>query len=175
MCHHAAQAHLRVEAVRQLDELGVHHRSWIADHLDVPLRELAVAPGLWAGVSEHRSQHPQAQRAGAYLHALLDVGAHDPGGRLWTQRPFGALLLAALGAGDAEHLLLHCVGRFAQAAGEEVDPFEDGGVDPLEAVARGEVACDCLHPVPGGSLLGQQVARSARRGDLLGQVSRPRG
>ena len=45
---------------------------------------------------------------------------------------------------------------------------KSGDLDAIERVAAREVAGDGLDAVPGGRLLGQQVARAARRGDLAG-------
>ena len=53
---HARQPGLRVEARRQLDDLGVDGRTGVADRLHVELPELPVAAGLRAVVAEHRAR-----------------------------------------------------------------------------------------------------------------------
>ena len=168
---HVAHPHLGVEAMAELDDLGVDHRSGIADHLDVPLHELAEAAGLRAVVAEHRPDHPQPLRTGPHVHPVLEVGAHDAGRRLGAQRPLGALLLAARRAADPEHLLLDRVGRLAQAAAEELDPLEERRLDPVEARSagsgRGRSASTRLQA---GAVLGEQVARAAGRGDRAGHA-----
>ena len=71
------QADVAVEPMRELDELGVDGRPRVADDLDVPLRELAVAAGLRAVVAEHRTDGREPEGPGADVHPVLDVGAHD--------------------------------------------------------------------------------------------------
>ena len=135
MSHDVGQADLRVEPMPELDQLGVDGRARIADDLDVPLAELAEAAGLRSVVAEHGADEGQAQRPGPDVHAVLDEGADDSGRRFWPQRPGRRLFLAALRAGDPEHLLLDRVAALAQAAGEELHALEERDLDPLEGVA----------------------------------------
>src|SRR5690606_32546230 len=125
-------------------QLGVDRRPGVAENLDVPLAELAVAARLGPVVAEHRPDQGQAKWPGPDVHAVLQVRADDAGGRLRTQRPLRSLLVAAPGPGDAEHLLLDRVARLAEAAGEELDALEQRDLDPLERVAAREVAGDGL-------------------------------
>ena len=69
----------------------------IADRLDVPLPELAVAAGLRPVVAEHRPEQRQPHRLRPGLHAVLDVGADDARRRLGPERPALALVVAAAG------------------------------------------------------------------------------
>ena len=109
-------------------------------HLDVPLRELAETAGLRAVVAEHGADHQRRSGPGPHVHPMLDIRAHDPGRRLRPQRPLGALLFAARGPADAEHLLLDRVAALAKAAREELDPLEERRLDPVEGIARAQVA-----------------------------------
>ena len=172
---HVANAALGVEALPQLDDLGVDHRSGIADRLDIPLHELPEAACLWTVVAEHRADQPHALRPRSHVHAVLQVGAHDPRRRLRAECPLCPLLLAAGRAADPEHLLLDRVGRLAQTAAEELDPLEERRLDAVEGVPRAQVAGDPLDPAPGGAILGEQVARAAGRGDGAGHARESTG
>ena len=91
---------------------------------------------------------------------MLDVGAHDARGRLRTQRPALALVVATPGL-DAEELLLDDVGDLADAALEDRRLLEERRLDGLVAVAAGEVAGDLFEAQEDGALGGQQVTGAA--------------
>ena len=157
---HVGQARLAVEAVPQLDDLGVHGRPRVADGLDVPLPELAEAAGLRAVVAEHRAEERDPHRLRPRLESVLDVGAHDARRRLRAERPsFG--VLSPAGA-DAEQLLLDDVRGGADAAFEDVALLEKRRLHRGVAVPSREVAGDRLEALPRRALVGEQVARAAR-------------
>ena len=70
---------------------------------------------------------------------------HDARGRLRSQRPALALVIAASGL-DPEELLLDDVGDRADAALEDVRLLEEGRLDGLVAVVGGEVAGELFEP-----------------------------
>ena len=106
------------------DQLGVDQRRVRSDHLGVDLRELPIAAGLWALVAEEGALGPELHRLRELLHAVLEIGAADRGGRLGPQRQGAATLVL-----EGEHLLLDDVGGLADAAGEEIGVLEDRGLD----------------------------------------------
>jgi hypothetical protein len=154
----AAQACIGVEPRRQLDDLGIHGRTRIADGLDVELPELAVAAGLWAVVPEHRADLVDPDGLRPRLHPVLDICAHDPCRRLRPERPRFGLLAAR---DDPEQLLLDDVGHLADAALEHRHLFEHRRLDAAVAVARREVGGEALEAGPDRGLVGQQVARAS--------------
>jgi len=164
----AREPALAVEARGELQELGVDHRSGVADDLAIPLAELPVATRLRAVVAEHWTQGPQAQRTREDVHPVLEVGTHDGRRRLRAQHPVGALLVTALRAADGEHLLLDDIARLTGTAREQLDSLEQRSLDPLEAMAVGEVARNRLDAAPARRFGWQDVARAAWRGDGAG-------
>ena len=150
----AVEPGLPVEARPELDDLGVDRRPRVADRLDVELPELAVAAGLRPVVAEHRPDLGQLDRLRPGLHPVLDVGAHDPGGRLGAQCPG----LAILGPWrQAEELLLDDVGDLADPTLEDVGQLEHRRLDAPVAVARRQVGREPLEARPGRRVGRQQV------------------
>jgi hypothetical protein len=129
------QSHLGIKALSELDQLSVNRGSGVADDLHVPLAELTVTTSLRSVVPEHGADERQPQRPRPHVHAVLDEGAHDPGRRLGAQGPRRGFLLAALGAGNPEHLLLDGVRGLSQTAGEELNALEKRDLDALECVS----------------------------------------
>ena len=121
-----------------------------ADRLEVELPELAVAPLLRAAVAVHRPDREELLRLGLAVQAVLEVRAHDPGGRLGAegQRAVGAI-------GERVHLLRDDVGPLARGACEELRVLEDGRVDPAVAVERAQ-ALELRDHLPPARLLGRE-------------------
>ncbi len=126
------EARIAVVARPKLDDLGIDGRPRVPDRLDVPLPELAVAAGLRTVVAEHRTRLGQLDRLRPRLHAVLDIGAHDPGGRFRAKGP-GIRLLGP--RGEPEKLLLDDVGDGADPTLEHVGQLEERGLDSAIAVA----------------------------------------
>ena len=161
---HVGHAARGVEAQAELDQLRVDRRTGVADGLDVPLPELAIAARLRPIVAEHRAAQADAHRLRQGLHAVLEVGTHDAGGRLRPQRPAVALLAAR--RRNPEELLLHDIGRRADAALEDLALLEERRVHLGVAVPDGQLAGDPLQPREGRPFGGQQVAGATWRTEL---------
>ena len=108
----------------QQDQLGVDRRVVGADRLGADLPELPEAPGLRALAAEEAAQVPQLHRLRLLVHAVLEVGAAHRRGALRAQ---GQRLARPLV--ERVHLLLHDVGRLADAAREQLGRLEGRGLD----------------------------------------------
>jgi hypothetical protein len=154
------QTGLAVEAMTELDDLGIDGRTRVADRFDVPLPELAKAAGLRAVVAEHRAEQGDLDRLRPRLEAVLHVGTHDASCRLRSERPALALLAAA--CTDPEELLLDDIRRRPDATLEDLAALEERRLDRRIAIPTGQVASDRLEALPGRALVRQQVARAPR-------------
>src|ERR1019366_5774693 len=155
---HLVEAGQAIEAPAELDDLGIDGRTGVADRLDVELPELAVAAGLGAVIPEHRAGHRQLDRLRPGLHPMLDIGAHDTGGRVRPERPRFALIAAV---GDPEELLLDDVSDSAHATLEDGGLLEHRRLDLAVAIAPGQVRGNGLEAPEGRPFRGQQVAGAA--------------
>ena len=70
----------------ELNHLKVDPWATVADRLDVELRELAIAPLLWAVVTEELRNCRKAYGLRLGAHAVLDVGPNGTGGCLRPKR-----------------------------------------------------------------------------------------
>ena len=156
-------ARLAHEAQRELDQLGVDRRPGIADRLDIPLVELAVAAGLRPVVAEHRPESRQPNRLRQRMHAVFDEGAADARRRLGSECP--AILVRAWRA-DPEELLLDDVRHLADAALEDCRVLEHRRLDRPVAVQLGQPTGNVRHVAVRGSVGREQVARPSRRLEL---------
>ena len=144
------------ERPREVDHLGVDRRIRDAEHLDVELVELPVAPLLGPFVPEHRPEEVDLRRGHGLLEAVLDERAHQ------ARRGLGAQgdALAAL-VGERVHLLLDDVGRLAGALGEQFLALDDGRADFGVPVALEEAARHGLDALPALDLAGEDVVGSS--------------
>ena len=67
-------------------QLRVDRRVVGADRLGTDLPELAQPTLLWSRIPEHRRRVARLERQRRAMEAMLDVGAHDLGGRLGPER-----------------------------------------------------------------------------------------
>src|SRR6478752_286887 len=121
-----ADARLGQQRREQDDRLCVERGVVGAERLGPHLPELAIAARLGALVSEEARQVPELHWLAALVHAVLDVGAADRCGPLWTQRKG-----PAAGVLEGEHLLAHDVGRLPDGAGEQLGGLEGRRLDAL--------------------------------------------
>ena len=121
---HVGHATHGIEAQAQLDQLRIDRRPGVADGLDVPLPELAVAAGLRPVVAEHRPAQAEPHRLRQGLHAVLDVGAHDARPSPPAAAPSDSPSSPSRRR-HAEELLLHDVGGRADAALEDLALLEE--------------------------------------------------
>ena len=91
---------------------------------------------------------------------MLEVGAHDPGGRLGPEGPRLAVLRPRR---EPEELFLDDIGGLADTALEHGRLFEERRLDRLVPVAACEVAGETFETGKCGPFGGQQVARSPWR------------
>ena len=145
-----ADAEPTKERVEQVNHLRVDGGIVAADGLEVELPELAVAPLLRAAVAVHRPDREELLGLGFAVQTVLEVRAHDPGGRLGAegQRTVGAI-------GERVHLLRDDVGSLARGACEELRVLDDGRVDPAVAVERAQ-ALELRDHLPPAGLLGRE-------------------
>ena len=147
------------------DDFGVRQRLGGADHLDIDLVKLPVAPFLRAFVAEHRPgiEHLLRQRL---RQPVADQRAADAGGGFGAQRE-----RFAASVGEGIHLLCHHIGGFAERAGEYAGIFEDGSAPFLEAVEQGDAAGGVDDVLMAAMVFADQVTGAA---DGLEFVSRAR-
>src|SRR5439155_25158185 len=111
------------------DDLGIERRVWLAEGLDIELMELPVPPRLRTLVPEHRPHRVDLDRLGPDVEPVLDVGPHERGRRLWTERQRLAATVI-----EGVHLLRDDVGLVADAPREQLRPLEERHPDLLVAV-----------------------------------------
>ena len=138
----ALDAELRQDLIRQRDDLGVRHGIGRAGHLHAELVELAQASLLRTLVTEAGEDVAHAQRQRLIEQAVLEDGADGAGRALGAERE-GALLRE-----DGIHLLLHDIGRLADAAGEKAGLFKGRDADLGEAVLLRRAAQERLEHRP---------------------------
>ena len=141
----------------QQDRLRVDRRVVGADRLGADLPELAEAALLRTLATEEAREVPELRRLRQLVHAVLQVGTADRGRALGAQRD-------ALGIRVVErvHLLLHDVGRLADAAGEQLGRLERRRLDPPVAGALEDPARVTLERGARERLIAQHVVRAAR-------------
>ncbi len=148
-------ADVGVEAMTELDDLGIDGGPGIADRLDVELPELPVPARLGTVVAEHRSGRGELHRLRPRLHPVLHVGPRNPCGGLRAERPgFGFLRPRR----DAEQLLLDDVGDLTDAPFEDRSLLEQRGLDGPVAVPDGQFGGDPLQAVEDDTVVGKQIA-----------------
>ncbi len=168
------------QLAEQQDQLGVEARVVGAERLGVHLRELAKAPGLRRLVAKERAPGPDLDRLGQLVHAVLDVGPADRGGRLRAQRQRAPGLVV-----EGEHLLLDDVRGLPDPAGEHLGVLEHRGLERLVARAGEQLLRAALQlqaaagvrgldveRAPGGLELCAHRASSARNGLLARSAPR---
>ena len=149
------------KAHRHRDQFGVRVGLGGSETFAVDLVELAHAALLGAFVAEHGSDGEQLGH-GVAAPAALDVGAHDPGGRLGAQGQG-----TALPVGEGVHFLLHHVGFRPDAPAEQFRPFEDGGTQFGEAVTGEGIPCHGLHVGESVAFRGKQIGEAFDRGNVI--------
>ena len=141
----------------QHDGFDVEERAPIADGFDPELMEFVESPGLRAFGTEIGAQVVEPHRLRLELHAGIEVGAHDGGRSLRSQRERTPTAIV-----EREHLFAHDVGRFAHATDEQVGCFEDRRLDALVAKPSCHVPCGSLQRCPVRLVRRQQVLCATR-------------
>ncbi len=149
---------------QQQDQLGVERGIVGAEGLGSELGELAVATGLRRLVTKERAPVEDLHRLRQLVHAVLDVGAADPGGVLGAQRQRAAGLVL-----EGEHLLLDDVGRLPHPAREQVGVLEHRRLDRLVAGAAEQLASELLQPSAPPRIWADHVQGAPRGLQLLGR------
>ena len=166
----ARDAHLLVKTHEHDDGLGIDRRLLGAQALHTHLIELALTPLLRALGAEHRACVHELRRGRALRHQIvLHYGAHHTGRALGAQGQ-AALRLRGLPlfhpatqiltGNGREHLLGHHIGRFADAADEELGLLHDGRLDGQVPVGAEHLGRRLLELIPEQRLVGQKIARS---------------
>ena len=139
----------------QEDQLGVGLGSAGADHLRSDLPELAVAAPLRRFGAEERRQVPQLDRLRQLVHPVLQVRPAHGRRALGSQRQAAATAVV-----ERVHLLLHDVGRLANAAGEQLGGLERRRLDaPVAGGAEDAVGVRFQHRAPRG-VGGEHIKRA---------------
>ncbi len=176
----AGDAELVEQAGEHFEDFSVAQRRFGAgagrsEHLRADLPELAVAALLRALAAELRADVIELLQQPGLAQLVLDVGADDAGGVFRTQGE--GLRLFGLRAGaifPRVHLFGDDVGFFADAAGEELGVFKDGGANFAEVVAGEDAARGGFDAVPEFGFRRQKIARAAHgfeQGHLAEKVS----
>ena len=167
-------AHLLVEAHEHDDHLGIGRRLGGAQAFGADLVEFTQTALLGALGAEHRAGVIELRRRSALLDQIvLHDGTHDACGALGAQRKTRLPLEAGIGArfetaavvlaaAHDEHLLVHDIGGFPDAAREDLGLFEDRGLNEIVAVGREEPRRDILGMPPVTSCAGKQIDGSFR-------------
>ncbi len=158
------------QRVVKLDHLRIERGVLGADRLDVQLPVLAEAPFLRTPVAVDRFVRVELLRLRLAMEAVLEVGAHDRGGRLRTkrERPVAAVL-------ECVHLLRDDVRPLSGRTREELGLLEDGRVDPAIAVQVAQALELPQHVPPARLLGGEDVVGAARSFELHARSSARKG
>jgi hypothetical protein len=137
-----------------------------AKHLDAKLIVLADAALLWTLVAKIRANIEELDSRAFVVHqAVLDDGAHDAGGLLWTQGEPVAVVLARR---DIERFLLDDVRALADPAVKEVGIFDERRSNLGKVKDARGVPGDLLERVPLRRFGRQDVVEAFRRANCLG-------
>ena len=157
----ALQAQPAQHAVGQRDDLRVALRPVGAVQLGAELEKLAAAAGLRLLIAEKVGQIIELERHRTGVQPVFDDAAGHARRALRPQRQ-----AAPVAVGEGVHLLLHDVGRAADAAVEQLGRFKGGEADFLEPARGGLAADDVLRVAPRARLRRQDVQRAARLFDV---------
>ena len=80
-----SQAERNKETCAEFNHLDINAGASVTDRLNVELRELTVATLLRSVVTEEGGNGDKSYRLWRAAHAVLDVGAQDASGRLWSE------------------------------------------------------------------------------------------
>ena len=148
------------EARRHLDDLGIQCRHRDAEGLHIQLMELSVATLLGTFVPKHWAEAVQPRGRHRLLERVLDEGAYHARSRLGSQRDVFTPFVR-----EGVHLLLHDVGRFAGAFGEELFPLDDRRTNLCVGVPPTHVPRGVLETLPAFDFAWEDVTRSSNGGD----------
>ncbi len=153
--HRIGHAQLFPEARGKHDQLRVDIRPGLVEDFHTDLVKLAVTALLRLLVAKHRAGVPKLLHLATTRQAMFQNGAHTTGGAFGTQRE-GFLIAVQEGV----HLLVHHIGTFADAAGEQLRVFDDGQTDLAVAIAVEQLRESTFQVTPGRRLRRQDIVHA---------------
>jgi len=142
-----------IEIHGQHHHFDVGRRIILAQDFAIDLAVLAQAPRLRPLASEAGADGVEFHRPRPTVHAVGDIGAHEPGGEFRPKRDAAAVTLL-----NGVHLFLdEEIRPLAHAAHEQFRRLKDGGVNVLKSIASRQAPGGSNNYVPVAAIIRQYV------------------